>query len=118
MQHRHAVAEIERLFLFVRDEDGRDPDAADHLAELAAGTLPERGVQVGEGFVQQEHSGVWSQGAGERDALLLSARKLLYLAPLEPGQVHEAKGLGDLRTAVTALRQSERDVLADVQMGK
>src|SRR5712691_10550077 len=52
VQHGDPVAQVERLFLLVRHEQGRDADPLDEGAQLPAGALPQRRVEVGERLVQ------------------------------------------------------------------
>ena len=72
-EHRDAVPEIERLLLLVGHQHGGDPDAVDQVVELAAGALPEGGVEVRERLVQEQHSRLRRQRPGERHPLLLPA---------------------------------------------
>ncbi len=52
VDHGDTVAEVERLFLLVRHEHRRDPDALDDLTQLVARALAQRRVEVREGLVE------------------------------------------------------------------
>jgi hypothetical protein len=77
----------------VGDVDGRDAGLLLDLLEPDAGLLPELGVQVREGLVQQEHVGVVDEGAGQRDPLLLAARQLAGIVLLVALQVDQFQEL-------------------------
>src|SRR4029077_2498491 len=89
LEDGHPVAQIERLLLLVRDEDARDADALDQRPELAPGPLAQRGVEVRERLVEQEHSRLGRKRSRQSHALLLPARQLLYAPPLEPLEADE-----------------------------
>ena len=121
VQHRHAVAQIECLLLLVRDEYGGDADPPDHLAQLAPRALAQRRIEIRQRLIEQQHARLGGERARKCDALLLSARELMHLAPLESREIHEGQRCRDFgldRSLLPAPCQSERDVAADVELGK
>ncbi len=88
----HAIAKLERFVLLVGHEHRGDPDPVDEIADLVARALAQRGVEVGERLVQQEHARLGRQCAGQRHALLLSARELADAARAETRQIHQRQG--------------------------
>jgi isoquinoline 1-oxidoreductase alpha subunit len=56
------------------------------FGELAAGGIAEFGVEIAEGFVEQEYFGVDGDGAGERVALLLAAAEVGDGSGFEAGE--------------------------------
>jgi len=73
LEHRDQVTEVEGVLLLVGHDDGRESDAADEGAELAAGALTERRIEVGKRLVEQQDAGRWSECTGQRHPLLLTA---------------------------------------------
>src|SRR6185369_7158949 len=59
---------------------GRDPERALQLLKLGARFHAQFGVEIGEGFIEQEQTRLANDGAGQRAALLLAARQLAGLA--------------------------------------
>ena len=116
VQDRDPVPELERLLLLVRHEERGDSDLADRSLQLAPRVLPQRGIEVGERLVEQQHAGARRQRPREGDALLLAARNLGDPAVLEAGQAGELEHLGDAASGflpAPALRdQSEGHVLS------
>ena len=53
-----------RLLGVVGDQHGRQPRLALQAAQLAAQLLPDRGVERGERFVEQDQPGVATQAPG------------------------------------------------------
>ncbi len=62
------------------------------LAHLPSRPLAERGVEVGQGLVEQQHPWLRGQRASQRHPLLLPTRELADPAPLEPGEVDQLQG--------------------------
>jgi hypothetical protein len=89
IEHRDAIAEVERFFLLVRHEHGRDADPLDDVAELASRPLAQRRIEIRQGLVEQQHARLGRQGARQGDALLLAARELVHLPPLETGEIDQ-----------------------------
>ena len=67
---------LERLVLVVGDEDGRDADLAQDLAQLRPHLLAQLPVERGERLVEQQHARRVHERARERDALLHASREL------------------------------------------
>ena len=77
VHHGHAVPHEERLFLIVRDEDGRRPRGAQRGAHFVAHGAAQAGIEVRKGLVQQDHGWAGRQGARQGHALLLAAREFV-----------------------------------------
>ena len=75
-QQRDAVGHDHGLFLVMRDEDERDSDFALQRFQFHLHLAAKVGVERGERLVQQQQAGTVYQGAGQGDALLLSAADL------------------------------------------
>ncbi len=116
-QHRDPVAEHERLVLVVGDEHRRDPQLHEQLVDLGAHLDPQRGVQVGERLVEQQHRGPRRDRSCERDPLLLAARERCRHPVAEPPETDQLQRLVDARrgTAV-ATGQAEPHVAGDGQV--
>jgi len=117
LHHRDLGGHGHRLNLVVGDVDERGPQPLVQLRDLGAGLDPELGVEVGEGFVQEENRRLADDSPTQGDALALAARKLPWLA-LE--QLLDAEDLGgfvyalaDLRLGRPAQRQAEGHVVVD-----
>ena len=99
VHHADAVGNGERFFLIVGHEHGGgagfELDAADFVAQLHTNF----GVKCGKRLVEQEHSGVHGQCAGERHTLLLTARHLLRVFASLIGKTYEFQLLHGLLTA-------------------
>ena len=65
------------------------------FAELEARANAERGVEVGEGLVEEEDPGVANDGAADGDTLALAAGELFRFAIEEGFEVEDARGFGD-----------------------
>ena len=70
----------------MRHEDRRDAQRLDELPELHLHAAAELGIQSVEGLIQQQDPRLQHDHPRDRDALLLSARKLARIALLETGQ--------------------------------
>ncbi len=70
------------------DVDNRDTKILLNLLDFKAHALPELGVQVAEGLIQQQQLGLRHQGAAQGHPLLLPARKLAGDALGVLAQVH------------------------------
>ena len=112
-QHGHLVRHGKGLVLVVGDEDGRGPGPAQHVVHLAAHAGAQAGVERGERLVEQDDLGIGGQGAGERHALLLAARELVGIAPVQSRQSDHLEQLEDPLAPVGAAPQPEGDVATD-----
>ena len=74
VHHHDQIGERHRLLLGVSDVDEADPELALQPSKLSAHANPQERVQGRERLVEQQDPGIGDEGAGERDALLLSAR--------------------------------------------
>ena len=99
-----------------------DPQPLLEGAELIPHALAELGVQVGQGFVKQQHGRLDDYGAGQRHTLLLAAGELVgepLLHALELHQLHYVIGAtDDLILRDLGHTQTVGDVLPDVQVGE
>ena len=113
-QNGHAVGNGERLFLVVCDIDGGESELLADAADLGAHLETQLGVEVGERFVEKEAARTDDQGAGQGDALLLSAGKLRDLAVGVGFHAHVGQRAGhalfDFRPRYATFLQSEGDI--------
>ena len=91
VHHRDAVADGVGLFLVVRDEDRGQPEPLLQFAQFAADLDAQLGIEVGQGFVEQQQLRLDRDGARQRDALLLPAGELRGAALVEPGQARPVR---------------------------
>ena len=119
-EHRHFVAQVEGILLFVGNDDRGDANPVDQRPEFTTGPLAERRIQIGKRLVQEQHAGLGSQRPREGDALLLSAGQSAHPPTLEPREIHQREGLGDsvarLESGHAERFQAERDVLPYIEM--
>jgi hypothetical protein len=73
VHHHHAVCHFHGLFLVVGDEDAGHMHLVVQAAQPAAQFLAHLGIQRAKGLVQQQHFGLYGQGARQRDPLALPA---------------------------------------------
>jgi hypothetical protein len=120
VHHEHAVGQDHGLFLIVGDEERRDADPSLQFLQLEAHLLPQPGIEVGEGLVEEQHVRVRHERAPQRHALLLPARHLGRLATLEPDQVDQRHRVADPFVDVALVdllaAQAEGDVLVHVEV--
>ena len=86
-EHDDAIAEIDRLFEIVGDEDDGDLLFGRELQDLVLQALPRHGVERAERLVHQQELGLLRQAARDLHALLHAAGKLageLILGVAEP----------------------------------
>ena len=116
---RDLIGISHRLDLIVRHQDAGYAFDLQGLAHHLANTLPQPWIKGGERFVQQHEPGPTGQRPGQRDPLLLSARKLVR-PPLRHGAV-ELHGIQhglDTRLAIGPTLQAKGDVGGHVEVGK
>ena len=87
-------------------------------SHLAPHPVAQRGIQVGEGLVEQDHLGTRRQGTRQRHALLLSPRELVGETILEPGEPHQLEDLGDPPAPLALGVEAIGDIGAAVMCGK
>ena len=79
-----------------------------------------RGIEIGQGLVEQEHLGLAHDGAADGDALALAAGKLAGLALEQMLHLEDAGGLADLPVADipgrTGELQPEPDIVVNAHM--
>ena len=63
-------------------------------ARASSHAAAELGVEVGEGFVEEQDLGFQDDGAGDGDALLLAAGEFAGQAVFEAGEADEAEFFG------------------------
>src|SRR5690606_29184154 len=73
-----AVCQRDRLDLIVRDIDGRDREFIQQALQLYARLRAYLCIQIGEGFVEQEHARITRQRTGNPHTLTLPARKVTW----------------------------------------
>ena len=116
------VAQGERLFLVVRDEDEGDADLALQLLELDLHLLSQLEVEGAEGLVEQQGLRLDDGRAGEGDALALAAGELRRPAIRERLEAHAGERLEcALRTCLLrhpADAQAVGDVLDHGHVGE
>ena len=100
--HGHPIGDEQRFFLIVRDVDGGDTELLLKGADLGAEMEPHFRVEIGERLVHQQHIGLDDHGAGQHDALLLTARKLAREAMAEMAEPHQIQHLSHLAIDVAA----------------
>src|SRR2546427_333960 len=76
----HAIGHRHRLDLIVRDIDHADAEFALQVANLLPHLLAQLRIEIRQRFVHQAHQRFRDDGAAKRDALLLAARELRWLA--------------------------------------
>ena len=114
------VGESHGFGLIVRDHDHRCVDPLLQLRELHARPQPKCGVEVGQGFVEQEQLRLLDQRAPDRDTLPLPTRQLRRPA-LEQGADLEHRGrLGDparnLIVGDARVSKAERHIVANAHV--
>ena len=75
VHHRDAVAHDQGLVLIVGDEDRRDAEFAQQVAQLDLHRLAQLAVERAERLVEQQQRRLDDDRARDRDALLLPAGK-------------------------------------------
>ena len=120
VHHDHAVGQGERLALIVRDVEEGEAEPLLQALHLALHADAQVGVERAQGLVEQQDLRFGDQRAGNGDPLLLAAGELAHPAIEELAELHQFGDLADLGLdrglVVTAERQAEGDVLANVEM--
>lgn len=106
----------------MRHEKRRDGQALLQPPDFSAHFNAWMRIKIGQGLIQQKHIGFDHQGARQRHALLLAARKLRRLAISEIRQRHHFKHgtrlLPTCRPAHAAHAQPESHIAQDIKMRK
>src|ERR1044071_2457643 len=114
MQDGDAVAQLQRLLLVVRDEEGGHVDVAQQCAYLAAESDADLRVERAEGLVEEEHLRLVGESARNRDALLLPAGELRGELPALVCEVDEFEQALDLLLPLAPLAPADAEAVADV----
>ena len=114
MQQRNAVGEIERFFLFVRHEHRRDPDPPHQLAQFTTGAFAQRGIEIRQRLVEQQHARTRCQRAGKRHALLLAAGERGHRTCFKPLKINHREDFAHPRVTCIARQLFVRQPIADV----
>ena len=120
VHHADRVADRERFELVVRDEQGGGLRRLQDGAHLLRQALAQVHVEVGKRLVQQQQLGPRRQRAGQRHALLLAARQLVWKALLAAVQPHQRQHLGHAGLALGPgqVVDAEAHVVRHVQVRK
>jgi hypothetical protein len=122
VEHGYAIRHRQRFALVVRDIDDGDAEHLVDLLQLDLHMLAQLFIERAEGLIHQNEGRLKHQRPGKRDALLLAARELGWLAVLELLQPHHFEGAHDARPDV-GLRhlshgQREGDIVRHAHMRK
>ncbi len=96
LQHHDLIGHGHRLDLIVGHVNHGGVEIAVHPGDLDAHLHPQRRVEIGERFVEQEHLGVADDGAADGDPLALAARQGFRLAIQQRVELEDAGRLVDL----------------------
>ena len=117
----HPVGDSHSLRLIVGDKDDGEVKFPLELLDFKAHGLPELGIQVGEGLIQQHHLGLGDDGAGQGDALLLPAGKVGGEDLLQAGEAGMLHGLlyplGNFGFIDLLNLEGEGHIVKDVHVG-
>ena len=117
VEHADAVGHGQRLALVVRDVDDVDAEPRVQVLDLELHVLAQLLVERAERLVHQHELRLEHQRAGERDALLLAAGKLVRPARLEARHAHHVERAAHARRHLglgeAAHLQRKGDILAD-----
>ncbi len=120
VEHHDLVGHRHGFDLIVRDIDGGGPELLLQFCHLQTHLDAKRGIEVRQGLVEQKCLRLAHDGATDRDALALPARKFARLS-IEIGRQVQRGGGGlhlavDVRARQACHLQAERDVAADAHM--
>ncbi|CAK7024187.1 MAG: hypothetical protein DELT_03336 [Desulfovibrio sp.] len=122
IHHGNRVAHGEGLFLVVRYINKGDAKGFLHPLQFELHFLAEFEVERAEGFVEQEHLRLVHEGAGNGDALLLSAGELGDIAVSIAGKAHKPEHIVHLFLDRRFIHlfdfKAERDVVKHIEMRK
>ena len=114
LRHDHSFV------LIMRDENESRAELALHADQLELRLLAQLAVERGERFVEQQQLRPSRQRAGQRDALLLAAGKLVRLACAIGFELDKPQHLGDadrdLASRQAGLNEAEGNILFDTHM--
>lgn len=117
-----SIGHDEGFLLIVGDKDKGNPEFCLEIFEFDLHVLAELGIEGGEGFVEEEHLGAADEGAGEGDALALTARELVGFPGLEVLEGNKREGFEHAAFAFGGFDllhgEAEFDIIADVEVGE
>ena len=118
-----AIADAQRLFLIVGDEQGGDAELGLDAPDLVAQRGAHLGVQRRQWLVEQQHLRLDGQRASQRDALLLAARHLVRVSLGHRRQLHQFQHLADAAMCARPcrclrVRKPVLDVALDGEVGE
>ena len=96
LHHRDDVRQRQGLDAVMGHINGRNLQLREEGPQLLARLLPQFGVEVGKGLVEEDHLRLGHQRPGQRDPLLLPAAELCGRPVFEPVELHKMERLGDL----------------------
>src|SRR5205085_104275 len=114
VEHGHAVAHRERLFLVVRDVDERDAQVALQRLQEDLHFLPELQVERAEGLVEQEHARRVDDRPRQGDTLPLAAGELYRPATADVGEPDALEHVLRLDAALLAAGALDAKPVLDV----
>ncbi len=112
LEHDQAVAEGEGLARVVGDDQRRRPRLAQPRGELGHQRRPRRGVERGEGLVEEEQIRLDREGARQADPLRLPAGKGASIAAREVADAEPLQPTGGRRSASRRPTPRKRSPLA------
>ena len=114
-KYRDAIAERHRLNLIMGDVNRRYAQSGMESPEFRAHLHAKLGVQIGQGFVEEERLRVTNNGAAHRDALSLAAGKLLRFTDHQISEIEDTRDFAypliDLGSRQAMLLKREAHVL-------
>jgi hypothetical protein len=116
--HGDAIGQTQRLFLIVRDDHRCGASRTQDGAHLDPQARAQAGVQVGERLVEQHDARRGRQGAGQRNALLLTAGELVRVAAGLGCHADQVERRGGASIAVRAVVDAVVHVAGDGQVRK
>lgn len=93
MHHAETVGEGETLVSVMGDQERGKAEAFAQLAQVLAELTPQRGVEGGEGLVEEQQARPARERARDRHSLLLAARELVGMAR---GERPQTRGIEQL----------------------
>ena len=106
----------------MRDVDAGDAELALDLADLPPHVDAEFGVEVRQGFVEQQHRRLHDQRTGQGDPLLLPAGQLVGRTVFQVGQADEGEDVHHFGSDIVRFHffdfQTVGDVFEHVEMGE
>ena len=90
-EHRHPVAQRERLADVVGDVHDRQAEPLEERRQVGLQTVPQGAVEGAQRLVEEEYGRAWSERAGEGDPLCLSAGERRDVAAPRAGETRRAR---------------------------